>query len=142
MLVKDVMTPEVQVISPHATIKEVAALMKDLDVGPVPVCDGKQLLGIITDRDLAIRAIADGADPTTTRARAVMSTDVITVFADQDVREAADLMQQHQVRRLLVLDRDRQLAGIVSLGDLAVDGGDDRLSGKTLEEISEPATPA
>jgi CBS domain-containing protein len=138
---KDVMTRDVEVISPEATIREAAARMKALDVGPLPVCDGRRVLGMLTDRDLTVRATAEGRDPNTTRVREVMTAEVIAGDEDDDVKAAAKIMQQEQIRRLLVLDRDKQLVGIVSLGDLAVEAGDDKLIGQTLEQISEPAQP-
>lgn len=141
MKLKDVMTRNVEVISPDATIREAASKMKSLDVGPLPVCDGRRVLGMITDRDLTVRATAEGRDPNTTRVREVMTSEVLTCTEDDDVKDAAKLMQKEQVRRLLVLDRDKQLAGIVSIGDLAVEAGNDKLIGQTLEQISEPAHP-
>ena len=141
MKLKDIMTRDVEVIGPEATIREAAAKMKALDVGPLPVCDGRRVLGMLTDRDLTVRATAQGRDPNTTRVREVMTADVIACDEDDDVKKAAKIMQQEQVRRLLVLDRDKQLVGIVSIGDLAVEAGDDKLIGQTLEEISEPAQP-
>jgi CBS domain-containing protein len=141
MKLRDVMTRDVDVIAPDATIREAAARMKALDVGSLPVCDGRRLQGMVTDRDLAIRAVAEGRDPDATPIREVMSPGVVTAFEDDDVKDAAALMQREQIRRLPVLDRAKQLVGIVSLGDLAVESGDDRLMGQTLEEISEPAQP-
>jgi CBS domain-containing protein len=141
MQLKDVMTRQVEVVSPNATLEEAARKMKDLDVGPIPVCDGDRLVGMITDRDLTVRATAAGKNPDATQVRDVMTPDVIYCFEDEDVRKAAELMQQRQIRRLVVLNRQKRLVGIVSLGDLAVDVGDEVLAGETLEEISKPATP-
>jgi CBS domain-containing protein len=113
--------------------------MKDLDMGPLPVCgDNDRLVGMVTDRDITVRAVAEARDPRTTTVQDVMTPDVVYCFEDQDVREAAKLMQEHQVRRLVVLTRDKRLAGIVSLGDLAVETGDERLAGKTVEQVSLP----
>jgi CBS domain-containing protein len=139
--VKDVMTRDVEVAHPADTIQEAAAKMDRLDVGPLPVCDGKRVVGLITDRDITVRATAVGQAPTETRVGEVMSRDVVFCYADQDVGEAARLMQTKQLRRLVVLDRNEELVGIVSLGDIAVDGGSDRLSGATLEAVSEPSRP-
>lgn len=141
MQLSDVMTRDVEVIHPDATLQEAAARMDVLDIGPLPVSDGGQLVGILTDRDITVRATAAGHDPSATRVREIMSRDLVYAFEDQDVAEAARLMQEKQIRRLLVLTRDRRLAGIVSLGDLAVWTGDDRLSGATLEGVSEPGQP-
>ena len=120
MLLRDVMTPHVEVIHPDATLREAAQKMKTLDVGPVPVCDGDRLQGMLTDRDITIRATAEGRDPNTTRVREVMTPDVVYCFEDQDVVEAARMMEERQIRRLVILNRDKRLVGIVSLGDLAV----------------------
>ena len=106
--------------------------------GPLPVCDNDRLAGLITDRDIAVRAVAEGCDPRTTTVKDVMTPDVVYCFEDQDVQEAAQLMREHQVRRLVVLNRDKRLVGIVSLGDLAVETGDEKLSGRTLEHVSLP----
>jgi CBS domain-containing protein len=106
--------------------------------GPLPVCDNDRLAGLITDRDIAVRAVAEGCDPRTTTVKDVMTPDVVYCFEDQDVQEAAQLMREHQVRRLVVLNRDKRLVGIVSLGDLAVETGDEKLAAKTLEHVSLP----
>lgn len=140
MQIKDIMTREVEVIHPDATLDEAAAKMDALNIGSLPVCDGDRVLGIITDRDITVRATAVGGDPMATRTRDVMTADVIYGFEDQDVTDAARLMREAQIRRLLVLNRDKQLVGIVALGDLAVDS-DEQLAGKTLKQVSEPAEP-
>lgn len=142
MQVSEVMTVGAECTSPHATLREAAQKMRDLDVGPLPVCgDSDQLIGMLTDRDITVRAVAEGRDPNTTRVQEVMTPDVIYCFEDQDVNEAAHLMQENQVRRLVVLNREDRLVGIVSLGDLAVETGDMQLAGCTIEAVSEPAEP-
>src|SRR5829696_6661330 len=123
MRVREVMTRGVECTSPDATLQEAAAKMKSLDVGPLPVCDNDRLVGMITDRDITVRATAEGEAPTAVRVRDVMTPDVIYCFDDQDASEAARLMEQNQVRRLVVLNRDKRMVGIVSLGDLAVETG-------------------
>jgi CBS domain-containing protein len=138
MLLKDVMTTRVEVIAPDATLQEAAQKMKDLDVGPVPVCDGERLVGMLTDRDITIRATAEGLDPKTTPVREAMTPEVAYCFEDQSVEEAARLMEEKQIRRIVVLNRDKKLVGIVSLGDVATSSGDDQLSGEILEQVSEP----
>jgi CBS domain-containing protein len=140
MQIKDVMTREVEVIHPDATLENAAAKMDELNVGSLPVCDGDRVLGMITDRDITVRATAVGGDPTAIRTRDVMSADVIYGFEDQHVKDAAKLMREAQIRRLIVLNRDKRLVGIVALGDLAVDS-DEKLAGKTLKQVSEPAKP-
>jgi CBS domain-containing protein len=141
MRVKEVMTTGVEVVHPDSTLDEAAARMKALDIGLLPVCDGGRLVGMLTDRDITVRATAEGEDPTAIRVRDIMTQGVQYCCEDQLVAEAARLMQEHQVRRLVVLDREKRLVGIVSLGDLAVETGDDELAGQTLGQVSE-ATPA
>lgn len=136
MQLREVMTRDVEVIRPESTLVEAARRMKDLDVGPIPVCDDNRIVGMVTDRDIATRAVAEGRDPKQTRVRDVMTPDVIYCFEDDDVDQAARLMQERQVRRLLVLKRNRELAGIVSLGDLASGVRDERLASATLQEVS------
>jgi CBS domain-containing protein len=140
MKVKEVMTRGVEVIHPEATVKEAAEKMKKLDVGPLPVCDNDRLLGMLTDRDVTLRATAEGRDPAQLKVSDVMTPGVEYCFEDDDVREAAKHMETKQIRRLPVLNRDKRLVGIVSLGDMAVDG-DEKLAGKALKGISEPAEP-
>jgi CBS domain-containing protein len=141
MKLSEIMTRDVEVIHPDATLEEAAQRMQDLNVGPLPVCDGDELVGMLTDRDITVRGVASGRSPAMHKVRDAMTRDVVYCFEDQDVREAARVMEQQQIRRLVVLDRNKRLVGIVSLGDLAVDTGDDKLSGQVLEQISEPAKP-
>jgi|SRR5438128_1998639 len=141
MHIHDVMTLGVECIPPTATIQEAARKMRDLDVGSLPICDKNRLVGMLTDRDIATRALADGQDPRKAPVRECMTPDVIWCFEDQDVTEACDLMKENQIRRLAVLNRDKQLVGIVSLGDLACETHDEELAGATLEAVSEPAEP-
>ncbi len=139
MLVTNVMTRGAECVRPTTSLQEAARKMKDMDVGPLPVCgDNDRLVGMITDRDITVRAVAQACDPRTTTVKDVMTPDVVYCFEDQDVRDAAKLMQEHQIRRLVVLNRDKRLVGIVSLGDLAVETGDERLAGKTVEHVSLP----
>jgi len=138
MRVKEIMTRGVECVSPDATVQE-ARKMRNLNVGPLPICDKDRLAGMVTDRDIVIRAVAEGKDPATTRVRDVMTPEIVWCFEDQDVSEVADLMKEKQIRRIAVLDHDKHLVGIVSLGDLAVDTHDEHLAGATLEAVSEPA---
>jgi CBS domain-containing protein len=135
------MTRNVEVIRPEAPIAEAARRMDELNVGPLPVCDGDKLIGMVTDRDITVRATSAGRDPNTTSVREAMTSDVVYAYEDQDVRDAARMMSEQQIRRLPVIDRDNRLVGIVSLGDIASETGDDRLSGEVLEQVSEPAEP-
>jgi CBS domain-containing protein len=138
MQLKEIMTPGVEVISPDATIGEAAEKMRHLDIGPLPVCDGDRLVGMLTDRDITVRAVAEGRHPVTTLVREVMTPDVVYGFEDQDVQDAARLMEQYQIRRLPVLSRTKRLVGMVALGDLAVHPGHQGLAGEVLEQVSEP----
>lgn len=137
MKVNEVMTRGVECTRPDASDEEVAARMKALDVGSMPVCDNDRLVGIVTDRDIVVRAIAEGRDPKRTSVRETMSRNPVYCFDDQDIEDASRLMKEKQIRRLMVLNRSKRLVGMVSLGDLAVIGGNDKLSGETLERISE-----
>lgn len=138
MIVRDIMSREVEVIDPNTVIQEAASKMKSLDVGSLPVCDNKRLIGVVTDRDIAVRAVAAGRDPKATKVSEAMTPELIYCYEDEPVREAAKLMERYQIRRLPILNREKQLVGIVSLGDLAVETGNEKLSGKVLEEVSEP----
>ncbi len=118
--IQDVMTPNVTSISPEDTVRRAAELMKELDVGAIPVVDGAKLVGMLTDRDIAIRSTAAGQDPSKTRAGDVMSTEVRTCFATQTVEEVLSEMGDVQIRRVVVVDQaSHSLVGIVSLGDMA-----------------------
>jgi len=141
MKLREIMTPNVECVRPGDTLQEAAAKMKSLDVGPMPVCgDDDKIVGMLTDRDITIRATAEGKDPKTTRVQDAMSEDVIWCYEDQDTDEAAELMQERQVRRLLVMGRDKRLVGIVSLGDLATEGKK-KQAGETIQAVSEPSQP-
>ena len=137
--ISEVMSTDVHVISPDATIEEAAQEMRDGDFGLLPVAEDEdeQLLGVITDRDIAIRAVAEGKDPDTSVAE-VMSEGVIWVEEDDSIEDAAQIMSDHQIRRLPVVDADKRLVGIVSLGDFAVDSADIGPVAEALTDISSP----
>jgi CBS domain-containing protein len=132
------MTSDVTCVRPDANLRDAAQKMRDLDVGSLPVCDNDRLVGMITDRDIAIRAVADGCEPEETRVHQVMSEGVSYCFEDDDLEDAERIMKDKQIRRLVVLNHDKRLTGILALGDIAV-CGDEESVGETLEEISEPA---
>jgi CBS domain-containing protein len=140
MHLKEIMTPHVEVIAPEASIYEAAQKMSHLEIGPLPVCEGERLVGMLTDRDITVRAVAAGRDPVTTLVREVMTPELVYGFEDQDLEDAARLMEQYQIRRLPVLNRGKQLVGIVALGDLAIHPGQQPLAGEVLEQVSEPGT--
>ena len=140
MKVGEVMTRGVEVASPDDTLQKAAGRMAELDTGVLPVGEGDRLVGMLTDRDITVRAVAQGKGPDT-KVREAMTPEVVAVFEDQDVEEATRLMQERQLRRLLVMGPDRHVVGIVALGDLAVETGDERRVGQVLEGISEPSEP-
>jgi len=140
MTLRDIMTRDVECVRPDDTLEKAAKKMRDLDVGPLPVCgENDRLAGMVTDRDIAIRAVAEGKDPGTTRVREVMTEDIVFGFEDQDIEEAARTMREHQIRRLVVLNRNKRMVGIVSLGDLATETGDRERLGAVLQDVSEPS---
>jgi len=138
MQVSDVMTRNAECARPDDTLQQAARKMRDLDVGALPVCgNDERLAGMITDRDITIRAVAEGWDARGKRVGDILTEGISWCFEDQDVEEAARMMRERQIRRLVVLNRDKRLVGIVSLGDLAVETGDQHLAGRTLERVSE-----
>jgi CBS domain-containing protein len=141
MRIGEVMTRNVEVISPNAGLREAADKMKTLDVGLIPVCDGDKLRGTLTDRDITVRGVAEGYDPAETKVADIMSTDLAYCFEDDEIEAALNLMEKRQIRRLPILSREKRVVGIVSLGDLAVHTGQKARLGETLEEVSQPATP-
>ena len=135
MRVSEAMTREVRIASPGQSIRDVAKIMADIDAGAVPVGEDDRLVGMITDRDIAIRAVAEGKGPDTP-VRDVMSTEVKYVFDDEDLEQVAKNMGDIQVRRLPVVNRDKRLVGIVSLGDLAQNEG--RAATKAVKGVTKP----
>jgi CBS domain-containing protein len=136
MNVSEVMSNDVRVSSPDDTLRTAAQMMADLDTGVLPVGEGERLIGIVTDRDIVIRGVARALDAEATTIRDVMSSGVCYCFDDEDVEEVAQQMAELQVRRLPVLNRSKQLVGIVSLGDLSQEV-DARVSGDALQGVSE-----
>jgi CBS domain-containing protein len=137
MKLKEIMTRDVEVIHPDDSLQAAAQKMRDRDIGFLPVCDGDRLIGVVSDRDMIVRVIAEGKDPTAMMGRSLVTTPVIYCFEDQDVDEAARIMQENQIRRLVILNRDKRLVGVVSLGDLAMNRPADQ-SGEVLQSVSEP----
>jgi len=132
--VKDVMTRDVRACEPNAPVIEAAKLMAKEDVGPVPVVEEGRLTGIVTDRDLVVRVLAEGRDPNSTRVGEIASRDLVTVSPEEDLDDALKLLAKHQVRRLPVVEGDR-LVGIVAQADIAR-LGKDKKTGEVVEEIS------
>ena len=135
---KDLMSRDVKVISPDMSIREAAREMRDGDFGMLPVGENDRMIGTISDRDIAVRAVAEGKD-TGTKVRDVMSEGIAWAFEDDSVDEAVKIMSKHQVRRLPVVDRDKRLVGIVALGDFAVESSEIRPAAEALSEISKPS---
>ena len=135
---RELMSRDVKVIDPDMSILEAAKKMRDGDFGMLPVGEDDRMIGTISDRDIAIRAVADGKD-TNTRVREVMTKGIAWAYEDETVDEAAKIMSQRQVRRLPVVDRDKRLVGIVALGDFAVDSAEIRPAAQALAEISKPS---
>jgi CBS domain-containing protein len=136
MLIREVMTREVDLVGPDTTLSSVARKMRDRDIGSLPVGDDNRLVGMVTDRDIVLNAVASDLDPAKTTVREVMSPRVLYCFDDQPAEEVLKNMGDVQVRRLPVVDRNKRLVGIVSLGDLAKQGPNGE-TGKALKEISQ-----
>jgi CBS domain-containing protein len=141
MQIRDIMTPSVETVRPDDSLQAAAVRMKTLDVGILPVFDGEQVVGVLTDRDITVNATADGTQPTETAVKDVMTPDVIYCFEDQPVETAAALMEEKKIRRLVVLNREKRLAGMLSIGDIANRTGDSIATGQVIEKVSEPAKP-
>src|SRR5919205_2585747 len=135
--IREIMTPNPSTIEPDQSVVEAAKIMKQQDAGVVPVTENGRLTGMVTDRDIAIRVVAEGKDPQSTTVREVASTDLVTVDPQQDLDEALRLMAQHQVRRLPVVEEDGRLVGVVAQADVARQS-DDRQTGDLVEDISRP----
>jgi len=134
MRLGEMMTMDVEVIGSNASLKEAAAKMKDLDVGLIPVCEADELKGTLTDRDITVRATAEGRNPSKTKVSDIMSKEIAYCFEDQEIEEAMSLMEARQIRRLPILNREKRLVGIVSLGDLSVHAWQNILLGETLKD--------
>ena len=139
MKASDLMTANPQTVSPDDTLTRAAELMDELDVGVLPVCEGERLTGVVTDRDITVRATAAGQAPNETRVAEVMTADLRWCFEDEGVDDVERLMREAQIRRIPVLNRDRKLVGMLSLGDLAAKGARDVRD--TLDIISQPPQP-
>jgi CBS domain-containing protein len=140
LLVRHAMTEAPTTARPDLNAADAAGMMRSHDVGVIPIAEEGKLLGLVTDRDLVVRVLAERKDPTTVALRDVMTTSAVTVTPDMELADARDVMAQHQVRRLPVM-KGEELVGIISLGDVAVASSSKRTVGETLDEISEsPST--
>lgn len=136
MQIKEVMSRDVQIITPDLPVNEAACKMRDLDTGFLPVGENDRLVGMITDRDIAVRAVAEGKDPKTCRVRDAMTEEVVYCFEDQDTKEAAKLMSDRQIHRLPILNRQKRLVGVLSVGDLARE--ESAAAAQAMQGISQP----
>ncbi|WP_119458989.1 CBS domain-containing protein [Rhodospirillaceae bacterium SYSU D60014] len=137
MQLNEVMTAKVDVVNPATKLQDAAQKMRDQGIGALPVCDGERLVGMVTDRDIVIKIVADGRDVSAATVEQAMSPDVVYCFEDQSVEDAAQAMANNQIRRLPIVNRDKRLVGIVSLGDVSVEGSKEA-AGEALEEVSTP----
>jgi len=138
MKISEIMTKEPKYIGLDQSLQEAAQLLRDLDVGMIPVGDGVKLKGMLTDRDIAVRVVAEGLDPKTVRIPEVMTPEVIYTYEDEDVEEAARIMEEKQIRRLIILNRDKDMVGILAVADLANRARDPEVESEALEGVSKP----
>lgn len=135
MTIQEIMTAQIETVGPDTTLREAASKMCDLHIGSLVVADGKELIGMLTDRDICCRAVAEGRDPMSTKVTEIMTGDVAYCFDDEDITDAAELMERKHIRRLAVLNRRKQMVGFLSVDDLA------RYSHDLAGEVLERATP-
>ena len=135
MQAKDLMTKNVECISPEMPIRDAAQKMKALDVGFLPVCENDRLIGALTDRDIVLRTIANGKDVEYSKAHDVMTNDTFWCYEDQTSDEVADYMAEKEIRRVLILNRKKRLVGVISIGDLAK-AGEEQITGETIKDIA------
>ena len=138
--VQDIMTKNVATISPNQTVQEAAQIMSKKNIGALPVVENGQVKGMITDRDITLRVSSKGKDPSTIKVAEVMTNHVVTGTPNMSVQEAANVMAQHQVRRLPIVENN-QLQGIVALGDIATNSASNEAAEQALTNISEPSQP-
>jgi len=139
--IRDVMTANPRTVGPEDSLRMAAQFMDELNVGVLPVCEGEKVIGMVTDRDIAVRGVAQGLSPDEGQVREVMSASVRTCYDDEQVDDVLDEMADVQIRRVPVLDREQRLVGIVSLGDLAEDRGQQGRVAEALRDISTPSQP-
>lgn len=137
MKVNEIMTTDVEIIAPDSSIQSAARKLRALEVGSLPVCDGERLVGMITDRDIAIRAVAEGLDAVDTVVAKCMTPEVRWCYEDESLEDAGRIMRENQIRRLPVISREKRLVGILSVGDLAIKTDETLQVGETIQAISE-----
>lgn len=136
MLVKEIMSKKPFYLDPHTTLQKAAEEMSKHDCGSIPVGDGERLLGFVTDRDITLRAVAQGWDPTHTELKDIMTKPIRYCFEDDDLTKAIDSMTQNHIRRLVVLNKNKRLTGVISISDIATKGKDPTLIAKLLKGVS------
>jgi CBS domain-containing protein len=141
MRISEIMTSDFEMIDSTSSLTEAAQKMKSLNVGFLPVQEGTRLIGLVTDRDIVVRAVAEGRDPSSAQVKDVITSELIFCYDDDSIEDAARLMEDNQVRRLIVTDHNKTPVGVVSLGDIAEKSHDERLAGEILERVSAPAMP-
>ena len=141
MQVKDIMTCNVEAVSSEANLVEAARKMRSLEVGALPIWQDDKLVGLITDRDITIRAVADKKNPSTTYVKEIMTSDVCCCCENDDIYDAAEMMEERSIHRLLVVNNNDNPVGFISLSDFAVKSHNEHLTYELLERISEPACP-
>ena len=138
--IRDIMTRDVEKAAPETSLRDAAQLMRSRDIGSLPVCEGRRVIGVVTDRDIAVRGVAEGRDPGSTPVREVMSTAVVSVREDADLADAERLMHDRQLRRLPVVDDHGELVGYLAMARLAR-SENAKTAGKVLRGVSQAATP-
>jgi CBS domain-containing protein len=139
MKVKQIMSRNVECITPSTTIAKAAEKMLDSDIGFLPICEHDHIVGTVTDRDITIRSVAQGRDPRLAPVSEIMTPGGFYCYEDEDVEHVAQQMQEKEVRRIVIMNRDDSIVGVVSLGDIARTTGETQLAGETLGEIAEAA---
>jgi CBS domain-containing protein len=140
MKIKELMTKSVATLNENDTVEQAAHLMKEHNIGSIPICQGEKVIGIITDRDIALRSVAEGENYKSQSVRTIMSTNPVLGNPEMDVQDAARIMSERQIRRLPIVDNNN-LVGVVSLGDIAVENNLSGNAEAALQSISEPSTP-
>lgn len=139
MKIKEIMCTDFKVISPETSLRRAAEIMRDCDIGYLPIGENDRLVGAVTDRDIVIRGIAAGRDPITTSVQRIMTGKVVYCFESDDVRAAGEYMKEKQIRRLVVLSRAKRMVGVVTLGDIARACNDDKLTGDIETGVAQAA---
>ena len=137
MKAADIMTKDITVVNPESSIRDAAEKMRALDTGILPVCDGRDMVGVITDRDIVIRTTADGKDPADGKVKEAMTTEVAFCLEDEDIEKIAHRMEEHKVRRMPVISHGKKLVGMISLADMATHG-EQSAACEILEKVSKP----